>query len=206
MRIAEFLLDIGAVQLSVAKPFTWTSGLKSPIYCDNRMIYSHPVARSLIADALADRIRALHIEPDVVAGTATAAIGWGALAADRLDLPFVYVRKETKGHGGRKQVEGDIPEEKHVVIVEDLISTGGSAVLTAGVLRSETKSVVTDVVSIFSYELEESMENALAHKLQFHPLTSVNVLLAAARGQDRISKDEEDHIRRFIADPGEWKI
>ena len=160
-RIAEFLLDIGAVRLSVHQPFTWTSGIKSPIYCDNRMIYSHPVARNFVVQAIVDRVKHLHIEPDVIAGTATAAIGWAALVADRLGLPFVYVRSKAKDHGTKKRVEGDLQEGKHVAVVEDLISTGGSAVDTAEALRTEGKAVVTDVVSIFSYELSGGHEKAI---------------------------------------------
>src|SRR3989344_6825190 len=133
-RIAELLVDIGAVRLSVDPPFTWTSGIKSPIYCDNRMIYSHPDARNFVVDALVSRIKTLHINPDCVAGTATAAIGWAALVADRLDLPFVYVRPKAKEHGGKKRIEGDLKPGKHVVVVEDLISTGGSSISTVDAL------------------------------------------------------------------------
>src|SRR3989338_6077862 len=120
-RIADFLLSIGAVRLSPSEPFTWTSGIKSPIYCDNRMMYSHPDARTFIVDALVSRVKALHVEPDVVAGTATAAIGWAALVADRLDLPFIYVRAKAKEHGAKKRIEGDMNPGKHIVVVEDPI-------------------------------------------------------------------------------------
>jgi orotate phosphoribosyltransferase len=103
--IAEHLLSIGAVKLSPREPFTWTSGIKSPIYCDNRMLYSHPEARSQVVDALASVVKSLHVEADVIAGTATAAIGWAALVADRLGLPFVYVRAKAKEHGAKKKIE-----------------------------------------------------------------------------------------------------
>ena len=133
-RIAEFLLNLGAVRLSPSEPFTWTSGIKSPIYCDNRMLYSHPDARSFIVDALVSRVKTLHVTPDVIAGTATAAIGWAALVADRLDLPFVYVRAKAKEHGAKKRIEGDMKPGKHIVVVEDLISTGGSSISPAEAL------------------------------------------------------------------------
>lgn len=204
-RIAEYLLNIGAVKLSVANPFTWTSGIKSPIYCDNRMVYSHPDARSFIVDALVARVKALHIEPDVIAGTATAAIGWAALVADRLNLPFVYVRSKAKEHGAQKRVEGDLKEGQHVVVIEDLISTGGSSVATADALRSESKAVVTDVVSIFSYGLSDAHEKALEAKLHFHPLTDISILLQAALDQDRIMEEEMEMVQEFIKDPPHWK-
>jgi orotate phosphoribosyltransferase len=124
-RIAELLLSIEAVKLSVNPPFTWTSGIKSPIYCDNRMIYGHPDARSFVVDALASRVRSLTVPPDAIAGTATAAIGWAALVAHELDLPFVYVRAKAKEHGAKKRIEGDLKPEQHVVLIEDLLSTGG---------------------------------------------------------------------------------
>lgn len=204
-RIAEYLLNIGAVKLSVANPFTWTSGIKSPIYCDNRMVYSHPDARGFIVDSLVSRVKALHIEPDVIAGTATAAIGWAALVADRMNLPFVYVRGKPKEHGAQKRVEGDLKEGQHVVVIEDLVSTGGSSVATADALRREGKAIVTDVVAIFSYGLSVAHEKALEAKLQFHPLTDISTLLQAAVDQDRILEDEVETVREFIKDPPQWK-
>ncbi len=204
-RIAEFLLDIGAVRLSVAQPFTWTSGILSPIYCDNRMIYSHPDARKFVVDALVTRVKNLHIPPDVIAGTATAAIGWAALVADRMNLPFVYVRSKAKEHGAKKRVEGDLKEGQHVVIIEDLFSTGGSAASTAEALRTEGKAIVTDAVAIFSYELAASHEKAMESKLQFHPLSTLSTLLQVALDQDRIIEEEAEEIERFAKDPAAWK-
>ena len=107
-RIAELLINCGAVRLSINPPFTWTSGIKSPIYCDNRLLYGHPDARKFVVDALVSRVRNLHIPPDAIAGTATAAIGWAALVADRMDLPFVYVRSKPKEHGMGKRIEGHL--------------------------------------------------------------------------------------------------
>src|SRR3989344_9308933 len=159
-RIAEFLLSIGAVKLSPRQPFMWTSGIKSPIYCDNRMIYSHPEARKFIVEALVSPVHALHIPPDVIAGTATAAIGWAALVADRMDLPLVYVRSKAKEHGAKKRIEGDLRPGEHVVVIEDLISTGGSSVSTVEALREEGKATVSDIVAIFSYELHAATEKA----------------------------------------------
>src|SRR3989338_2958982 len=176
-RIAELLIDIGAVHLSVNPPFTWTSGLKAPIYCDNLMIYSHPDARNFVVDALVSRVRSLPVEPDVIAGTATAAIGWAALVADRMDLPFVYVRPKAKEHGGKKRIEGDLKPGLDVVVVEDLISTGGSAVSTVEALREEGGANVTDVVAIFTYEMLAAKEKEREARVKFHPVATLKDLL-----------------------------
>ena len=203
-RIAEFLLSIGAVRLSPQQPFTWTSGIKSPIYCDNRMIYSHPEARTFVVQALASRVKTLHIPCDVVAGTATAAIGWAALVADRLDLPFIYVRAKAKEHGAKKRIEGDLRPEKHVVVVEDLISTGGSSLSTVDALRDEGKAVVTDIVSIFSYEFLTAIESARENGIQLHPLTTITALVQVALAQGRITQQDAKMIGEFVRDPEMW--
>jgi orotate phosphoribosyltransferase len=203
-RIAEFLLSIGAVRLSPQEPFTWTSGIKSPIYCDNRMIYSHPEARTFVAQALASRVKALHVRPDVIAGTATAAIGWAALVADRLDLPFVYVRGKAKEHGAKKRIEGDLKPGRQVAVVEDLISTGGSSISTADALREEGKAVVTDIVSIFSYEFPTAIESSHGSSLQLHPLTTITSLVKVAMEQGRITQQDAKMIGAFVADPQMW--
>jgi orotate phosphoribosyltransferase len=203
-RIAEFLLNIGAVRLAVHDPFTWTSGIKSPIYCDNRMVYSHPEARDFIVDALVSQVKSLHVQPDVIAGTATAAIGWAALVADRMHLPFVYVRHKAKEYGAGKLIEGDMQEGKHVVVVEDLISTGGSAVRTVDILRTEGKAIVTDVVAIFTYDFESARQKALEAKTQLHPLSNIDTLLEVALDQDRLMDEEADLVRDFAKDPEHW--
>ncbi len=204
-RIAEFLLDIGAVKLSVQPPFTWTSGIQSPIYCDNRMLYSHPEARTFVVQSLADRVRNLHIPADVVAGTATAAIGWAALVADRLQLPFVYVRGKAKEHGTKKLIEGDLKPEQHVVLLEDLISTATSSVGSVETLREEGKAVVTDIVSIFSYGFESAMERAQSASVHLHPLTTFDVLLEVATEHGHIEDEDRASILEFARDPERWK-
>jgi orotate phosphoribosyltransferase len=203
-RIAEFLLSIGAVRLQPQDPFTWTSGIKSPIYCDNRMIYSHPEARSFVVQALVSRVKALHVEPDVIAGTATAAIGWAALVADRMDLPFVYVRSKPKEHGAKKRIEGDLPEGKHVVVIEDLLSTGGSSISTVQALREEGKSTVSDIVSIFSYMFPAATEAAQEAHVMLHPLTSIGTLLQTALEQGRITDADVKLVEQFSEDPQRW--
>jgi orotate phosphoribosyltransferase len=204
-RIAEFLLAIEAVKLSPTNPFTWTSGIKAPIYCDNRMIYSHPDARNVVVGAFISRIQSLPTPPHVIAGTATAAIGWAALVADRLNLPFVYVRSKAKEHGTKKRVEGDLPPGKQVVVVEDLISTGGSSMATIEALRDEGKANVTDIVTIFTYELLASLEAAGAHNVTLHPLCTLTTLIQVALDQGRISHQEAVALRAFAKDPERWQ-
>ena len=204
-RIAEFLLSIGAVRLSPHEPFTWTSGLQSPIYCDNRMIYSHPEARTFFVQALANRVKALHVPPDVIAGTATAAIGWAALVSDHLNLPFVYVRAKAKEHGAKKRIEGDLRKAgQQIVVVEDLISTGGSSLSTVEALREEGQAVVTDIVSIFTYEFLSATEAAQEHGIQLHPLTTITILLNVALGQGRITEKDVKLIAEFAKEPERW--
>jgi orotate phosphoribosyltransferase len=204
-RIAELLIDIGAVKLSVDPPFTWVSGIKSPVYCDNRMIYSHPEARKFVVDALVSRVHSLPIPPDAIAGTATAAIGWAALVADRMDLPFVYVRAQSKDHGTKKLIEGDLRPDSHVVLVEDLISTAGSAINSVETLRGEGKASVTDVVAIFSYELLVGIEKAQQARVKLHPLSTFSILLEVAAEQGRLEKEELNLARGFIKDPEHWR-
>lgn len=203
-RIAEHLLNIGAVKLSPKKPFTWTTGTLSPIYCDNRMIYSHPEARDFVVNALVSRIKNLHIEADAIAGTATAAIGWGALVADRLKLPFVYVRSKPKDHGAKKMIEGDLKAGQHVVVVEDLISTATSSAHTVKALRGEGQCFVSDVVAIFSYELLSSLEKAREAKIRLHPLATLSTLLDVALLQERITEEEAEMVAAFAKDPEKW--
>ncbi len=203
-RIAEYLLTIGAVKLAIEKPFTWTSGLKAPLYCDNRMIYSHPEARDFIVEALSRRVQALHIEPDAIAGTALAAIGWAALVADRLKLPFVYVRNKPKEHGAKKLIEGDLKPHQHVVVIEDLISTAKSSAATVEALRNEGGCIVTDIVAIFSYELLSGLEKAREMHMRLHPLCTLSHLLKVAEDREQILKEDSSIILDFCRDPEGW--
>lgn len=205
-RIAEFLLSIGAVRLSLDPLFTWASGIKSPIYCDNRMVLSHPEARTFIVQALSERVKNLHIEPDGIAGTATAGIPWGALVADRLNLPFVYVRAEAKEHGKKKRIEGDLKPGKHVLLIEDLISTGGSSLAAVLALRDEGQAMVTDIVSIFSYEFSSSREKAQEHGIHLHPLTTITTLLAVAKERGMLASSDIAKISAFVRDPEHWRM
>jgi len=203
-RIAELLTDIGAVALSLDPPFTWTSGMKSPIYCDNRMIYSHPEARNFVVDALVSRVKALQVEPDVIAGTATAAIGWAALVAQKMNLPLVYVRSKAKEHGQKKRIEGDLQKGKDVVLIEDLLSTGGSAISSVEALREEGGATVTDVVAIFTYEMLSSVEKAQQASVKLHPLSGLTTLLEVAVEQGRLTQEEAALVGEFTEDPQNW--
>ena len=203
-RIAELLINIGAVKLSIDPPFTLTSGIKSPIYCDTRMMYSHPDVRNFVVDALVQRIRNLHIEPDVIAGTATAAIGWAALVADRLNLPFVYVRTKAKGHGTNQLIEGDLPKNKDVVLVEDMFSTAGSAMVSVEALREEGDARISDVVAIYTHEFPSSMENAQKYGVKLHPLCTLTTLFQVAVEQGRLTADDVGIASDFARDPQNW--
>ena len=168
------------------------------------MIYSHPDARDFVVDALVNQMKALHIEPDCIAGTATAAIGWAALVADRMHLPFVYVRSKAKEHGAKKRIEGDLKEGSDVVVIEDLISTGGSAVSTVEALREEGGATVSDVIAIFTYEMLKAKEREQEAQVKFHPLASFGVLLETAVEQGRIGSEEMGRIAEFSEDPANW--
>ena len=146
----------------------------------------------------------LSVPPDCIAGTATAAIGWAALVADRLHLPFIYVRAKAKDHGTKKLIEGDLKPEKHVVLIEDLLSTGGSAVASVEALRNEGKATVSDVVAIFSYELLAGIEKAQIAQVHLHPLSTFSILLDVASEQGRITEEHIETARRFIRDPENW--
>ena len=178
--IAKILLNVGAVELNPDEPFIWASGIESPIYCDNRLTMSDPVGRKQIAEGLAQLIRTEYPETTIIAGTATAGIPHAAWVADILGLPMVYVRSSAKGHGRSRQIEGKIQSGDKAIIVEDLISTGGSSLNAAAALRSE-KIDVTGIVSIFTYELSKADVAFEAEKLTYTSLTDFNALIEASK-------------------------
>ena len=157
-KTAELLLQINAIKLQPQKPFTWASGWKSPIYCDNRITLSYPEIRNYLKEHLAKQIEILYGKPDVIAGVATGAIGIGALVADYLNLPFCYIRPEAKAHGRQNKIEGHIEANQTVVVVEDLISTGKSSLLAVDALR-ESKVNVKGMVAIFTYGFDIAQTN-----------------------------------------------
>ena len=186
--IAKILLNVGAVELSPNDPFTWASGIESPIYCDNRLTMSDAVGRKKIAEGLANVIRAKYPETTVIAGTATAGIPHAAWVADILGLPMVYIRSKAKGHGRSRQIEGKIADTDKAVIIEDLISTGGSSLNAAEALRSEGIEV-TGVVSIFTYELQSADETFASAGLTYNSLTNFGALTEAAKESGAISEE-----------------
>lgn len=203
-RLAELLLNINVIQLNTQKPFTWESGLISPVYCDTRMLYSHPQARNLVVEALISRIQALHIEPDAIAGTAMGAIGWSALVADRLNVPFVYVRNVAKKHGTQKIVEGDIPKAKHILVLEDLVATGKSAMAVVQALRTELEAVVTDILTIFTYEMEQAAEQAQEHSVRIHAVATFGNVLDIALQQGSLDTHAMAAAQSFTQYPEQW--
>lgn len=202
--IAGILLDIGAVKVSVDPPFTWTSGIKSPVYCDNRKLISHPKERGKIIEGFAEMIRAMKLEPEFLGGTATAAIPWAAFLAHELNLPMVYIRPEKKAHGAGKQVEGDLPVGKRVLIVEDLISTGGSSIAAAQAVQRECKGVVTDVFAIVTWEIEESKRIFADAGLRLSTLTNFSNIIGLALERGQITKEQWEKILEFKKDPRAW--
>lgn len=176
---AERLLAIEAVSLSPDAPFTWASGLHSPIYCDNRVTLSDPQTRDLIADGLASLVRTNFHQVDVVAGTATAGIAHAALAADRLGAPMAYVRSAPKDHGRGNQIEGRIPAHSKVIMVEDLISTGGSVLKAAQAVEREGSTVV-GVLALFSYELEKGHRAFEKAGVPLYTLSNYPILIEVA--------------------------
>lgn len=202
--IAEILLDIGAVKVSVNPPFTWTSGIKSPVYCDNRKLISHPSARKKIVGGFVEMMREQNLKPEFLGGTATAAIPWAAFLAHELNLPMVYIRPEKKAHGAGKQVEGDLPVGKRVLIVEDLISTGGSSVAAAQAVQAECKGVVTDVFAIVTWEIEESKKVFAEAGLRLSALTNFSNIIGLALERGQITKEQWEKILEFKKNPRAW--
>lgn len=202
--VAEILLDIEAVKVNMSPPFTWTSGIKSPVYCDNRKLISYPRERQRIVARFADMIKEANIRPEYIGGTATAAIPWAAFLAYEMKLPMIYIRPEKKEHGAGKQVEGYLPPGKKVLIVEDLISTGGSSVKAAQAVQSECQGVVTDILAIVTWELEESKKTFQEAGLRLSTLTNFSNIIGLALEKGQITKEQWEKILEFKKDPREW--
>lgn len=192
-KIAKHLLDIEAVALRPNDYFTWTSGIKSPIYCDNRITMSYPAFRREIAAGMSEVIKAKFPEVEVVAGTATAGIPHAAWVSEVLDLPMIYVRDSAKKHGKTNQIEGRLLEGQKVVIIEDLISTGLSSLKVAKALE-EAGAVVLGVVAIFSYELKKAQDAFVADKVEYHTLTNYNYLIEEAVASDYIKQEDVEKL------------
>ncbi|GGC80691.1 orotate phosphoribosyltransferase [Enterococcus wangshanyuanii] len=202
-RIAKDLLEIEAVFLSPNEPFTWASGIKSPIYCDNRITMSYPVVRKEIAQGLADKIKADFPDVEVIAGTATAGIPHAAWVADILDLPMVYIRSKAKAHGKGNQIEGRIFKGQKMVVIEDLISTGGSVLEAASAAAREGADVL-GVAAIFTYELPKGIENFTAQNTKLVTLTNYSTLIDAALESNYIASTDVSLLKDWKKDPENW--
>jgi orotate phosphoribosyltransferase len=204
-KTAEVLLHINAIKLSPNAPFTWASGWKSPIYCDNRLVLSYPAIRNYIKSELAKNIENLYGKPDVIAGVATGAIGIGALVADDLGLPFVYVRPEAKKHGRQNQIEGRLEKWQNVVVVEDLISTGKSSLNAVEALKSAAVNV-KGMAAIFTYGFERSKTNFEEKNIELHTLSNYEALLEQALDTGFINDKELNVLYQWNSNPSEWDI
>jgi orotate phosphoribosyltransferase len=201
--IATHLLEIGAVSLQPNEPFTWSSGLKSPIYCDNRLTLAYPNVRSAIADGLTALIRAHFSDAEAIAGTATAGIPHAAWVSERLNLPMCYVRSQAKGHGKGKQIEGKVEKGQKVVVVEDLISTGGSSLNAVRALREEGCQVL-GVVAIFTYGLEKGKQAFAENNVEVHTLTDYDTLIEIAVELGVVTEQDLATLRKWRENPEEW--
>ncbi|GAB1529364.1 MULTISPECIES: orotate phosphoribosyltransferase [Brevibacillus] len=196
-QIAANLLEIGAVHLRPEQPFTWTSGIKSPIYCDNRITMSYPHVRRAVARAFADLIKEQYPDAQVVAGTATAGIPHAAWVAELLDLPMIYVRDKAKGHGRQNQIEGALAAGQKVVVIEDLISTGGSSLKAAQAVQAEGGEVL-GVVAIFSYQFPDAQALFEEAGIPCSTISNYTALLEVASEQGIITSEQEKVL-------GEWR-
>jgi len=202
--VAEKLLQVNAVQLNPEHPFTWAAGWKSPIYCDNRRILSFPHAREFIKSELCNLIFEKFPEADLLAGVATAGIAWGAMVADQLKLPYIYVRPEPKNHGLGNQIEGFYEAGQKAVVVEDLVSTGKSSLQVVEVLKKEGV-IVSGMVSIFNYEFTASLEAFSKANVPYYPLTNYTALISLAVDRGIVSPLHQEILLKWRDDPANWK-
>ncbi|SDO96694.1 orotate phosphoribosyltransferase [Desulforhopalus singaporensis] len=200
--IAKYLLEKESVRLSIKEPFTFVSGIKSPIYCDNRKMLSFPAERDEIVKAFMDALK--DKEFDVIAGTATAGIPWAAFIADRLNVPMAYVRSKKKAHGTGRQIEGAEVAGKRVILVEDLISTGGSCITALNACREE-KAAEVEVVAIFSYQFDSAKDNFSEANCKWSVLTDFPTLLEVVKDEHLISEEEFNTARQWRKDPQNWR-
>jgi orotate phosphoribosyltransferase len=201
--IAEKLLQISAIKLSVQQPFTWASGWKSPIYCDNRKVLSYPYIRDFIKSEMCSVIFEKFPESELLAGVATAGIAWGAMAADQLKLPYIYVRPKPKEHGLGNQVEGNLEAGKKVLVIEDLISTGKSSLQVCDVLRAAGADVI-GMVSIFTYGFSLADKAFKAAGIPYHSLTNYENLISLAKEKGMVGAEEQNSLLNWRADPVNW--
>lgn len=205
LSIPYYLLQSKAIKLEPANPFTWASGWKSPIYCDNRRTLGFPEIRGIIRDALVQTVSQYYPDVEVIAGVATGAIAQGVLVADDMGLPFVYVRSSAKGHGLGNQVEGYLEAGKKVVVVEDLISTGGSSLAAVDALR-KVGNPVLGMVAVFTYGFRQATDNFTQAECELHTLTDYNELLELAVASGYILLEQLETLRQWRQAPEQWNV
>ena len=204
-KTAELLLQINAIKLNPKNPFTWASGWKSPIYCDNRITLSFPPIRNYIREEFSKNLEKQFGKPDVIAGVATGAIGIGILVAEYMGLPFVYVRPEAKKHGRQNQIEGFLQKGQNVVVVEDLISTGNSSLMAVEALK-EAGANVKGMVAIFTYGFDVATENFKKANIDLWTLSNYENLLELAVAKRYITEEEQETLKVWSKSPSTWNI
>lgn len=202
-KTAELLLQINAIKLKPENPFSWASGWKSPIYCDNRIILSYPMIRNYVRQEMAKQVESLYGKPDVIAGVATGAIGIGMLVAEQLGLPFVYVRPEPKSHGRQNQIEGYLEANQNVVVIEDLISTGKSSLNAVEALKAEGANV-KGMVAIFTYGFQVASENFQKQEVELHTLSDYDHLIQQASETNYIKEEQLQTLLEWKSNPAAW--
>jgi orotate phosphoribosyltransferase len=202
-KTAELLLQINAIKLKPENPFTWASGWKSPIYCDNRITLSYPPIRTFLREQIGKQIEELYGKSDVIAGVATGAIGIGMLVAEYLNLPFIYVRPEPKKHGRGNQIEGMLESGQNVVVVEDLISTGKSSLNAVKALKNEGANV-KGMIAIFTYEFDVATKNFEEAGVDLHTLSSYEYLIEQAVETNYVSNSQIETLQQWRAQPDSW--
>ncbi|MDA0177240.1 orotate phosphoribosyltransferase [Mesoflavibacter profundi] len=200
---AKVLLQVNAIKLQPQQPFTWASGWKSPIYCDNRIILSFPPVRNYVREEMAKFLESHYGKPDVIAGVATGAIGIGMLVAEYLGVPFIYVRPEAKSHGRQNQIEGYVESGQNVVVIEDLISTGKSSLNAVKALKDANLNV-KGMIAIFSYGFEVAKNNFEKEHITLHTLSNYQYLLEEAAATNYITEAEIETLSKWNANPSVW--
>jgi len=204
-KVAEFLLQIKAIQLNKSTPFQWASGWQSPIYCDNRKTLSYPKVRTYIRQKYVDTIQENFGQVDVIAGVATGGIAQGALVAQDLELPLVYVRSASKGHGLQNQIEGDVSPGQRVVVIEDLISTGMSSLKAVQALR-EAGCHVVGMIAIFTYGFQVALDNFSAYQCPLYTLSNYDELVDVALAKEYITQEDIISLKSWRQDPANWSV
>jgi len=201
--VAEKLLQINAIKLNPSEPFTWASGWKSPIYCDNRKVLSYPYTRDFIKSEMCNVLFDRFPQAQLLAGVATAGIAWGAMAADQLKLPYIYVRPKPKEHGLGNQIEGHYEPGQQTVIIEDLVSTGKSSLQVVDVLRKQGLHVI-GMVSIFTYGFQVATDLFAREQIEYYSLTNYPTLISLAIEKGLVSREEEGILLKWREDPANW--